>query len=59
MGIGFVLAVNPANVRTAIEFLDSAGFPAWEIGKVEKAAAEQAPSSDSKLQAAKGGVRFV
>jgi phosphoribosylformylglycinamidine cyclo-ligase len=49
MGIGFVLAVAPADVRTAIEYLDGAGFPAWKIGRVEKAAAD----------IGKGGVRFV
>jgi phosphoribosylformylglycinamidine cyclo-ligase len=38
MGIGFVLALNPANVRQAIEHLDDMGFPAWEIGHIEKAA---------------------
>jgi phosphoribosylformylglycinamidine cyclo-ligase len=38
MGIGFVLALAPADVRQAIEHLDSMGFPAWQIGKVEKAA---------------------
>jgi phosphoribosylformylglycinamidine cyclo-ligase len=38
MGIGFVLALAPADVRVAIEHLDSMGFPAWQIGHVEKAA---------------------
>jgi phosphoribosylformylglycinamidine cyclo-ligase len=38
MGIGFVLALAPADVRQAIEHLDSMGFPAWQIGHVEKAA---------------------
>ena len=51
MGIGFVLAAAPADVRAAIEHLDNAGYPAWEIGRVEKAA-----ETDS---AAKGSVRFV
>jgi phosphoribosylformylglycinamidine cyclo-ligase len=36
MGIGFVLALAPENVRQAIEHLDDMGFPAWEIGHVEK-----------------------
>ena len=36
MGIGFVLAVSPGNVKQAIEYLDTAGFPAREIGYVEK-----------------------
>jgi phosphoribosylformylglycinamidine cyclo-ligase len=38
MGISFVLALDPADVRQAIEHLDSLGFPAWEIGRVEKTA---------------------
>ena len=50
MGIGFVLAVSPTDVRTAIEHLDNAGFPAWEIGRVEKAEVDQT---------AKGNIRFV
>ncbi|GAB6391252.1 MAG: phosphoribosylformylglycinamidine cyclo-ligase [Treponematales bacterium] len=37
MGVGFVLALAPGDSRTAIEFLDSRGFPAWEIGRVETA----------------------
>ncbi|MFP3041524.1 phosphoribosylformylglycinamidine cyclo-ligase [Treponema primitia] len=35
MGIGFVLALKPEDSRKAIEFLDSKGFPSWEIGRVE------------------------
>ncbi|GHU71876.1 phosphoribosylformylglycinamidine cyclo-ligase [Spirochaetia bacterium] len=35
MGIGFVLALAPSDVRRAIEYLDSKGFPAWEIGRVD------------------------
>jgi phosphoribosylformylglycinamidine cyclo-ligase len=38
MGIGFVMALAPADVRAAIEHLDSIGFPAWQIGHVEQAA---------------------
>ena len=38
MGVGFVLAIAPADVRQAVEHLDGMGFPAWEIGHVEKAA---------------------
>jgi phosphoribosylformylglycinamidine cyclo-ligase len=38
MGIGFVMALAPADVRQVIEHLDSMGFPAWQIGHVEKAA---------------------
>jgi len=42
MGIGFVLALSPADVKTAKEHLDYCGFPSWEIGYVEKAAGETA-----------------
>ena len=45
MGIGFTLALAPEDSRQAMEHLDSMGFPAWEIGYIEKAAdtnAEQA-----------------
>jgi phosphoribosylformylglycinamidine cyclo-ligase len=37
MGIGFVMALAPADVQATIEHLDSMGFPAWQIGHVEKA----------------------
>jgi phosphoribosylformylglycinamidine cyclo-ligase len=37
MGIGFVLALSPADVKAAKEHLDNSGFPSWEIGCVEKA----------------------
>ncbi|GHV93184.1 phosphoribosylformylglycinamidine cyclo-ligase [Spirochaetia bacterium] len=37
MGIGFVLALAPADLRKTIEYLDSKGFPAWEIGRVDTA----------------------
>ena len=53
MGIGFVLALAPADVRQAIEHLDEAGFPAWEIGRVEKAAGV------SEADNAKRELRFV
>jgi phosphoribosylformylglycinamidine cyclo-ligase len=43
MGIGFVLALSPANVQKAAAFLEQKGFPAWEIGRVETA---KAGSSD-------------
>ena len=39
MGIGFVMALAPADAGAAIEYLDNNGFPAWKIGRVEKAAA--------------------
>ena len=47
MGIGFVLALAAADVRTAIEYLDSLGFPAYEIGRVEK---EINPGSEGRVQ---------
>jgi phosphoribosylformylglycinamidine cyclo-ligase len=49
MGIGFVLAVAPEDARTAVEYLDGAGFPAWEIGGVQNAGAGSAG----------GALRFV
>jgi phosphoribosylformylglycinamidine cyclo-ligase len=52
MGIGFVLALAPADVGRAIEHLDGMGFPAWEIGYVGKAAV----AADGGL--AKGELRF-
>ncbi|MDR2178507.1 MAG: phosphoribosylformylglycinamidine cyclo-ligase [Treponema sp.] len=39
MGIGFVLALPPGDCGKAIEYLGDQGFPAWEIGRVERAAA--------------------
>ncbi|MDR2144023.1 MAG: phosphoribosylformylglycinamidine cyclo-ligase [Treponema sp.] len=36
MGIGFVLALDRNDLSAALEFLDSRGYPAWEIGRVEK-----------------------
>jgi phosphoribosylformylglycinamidine cyclo-ligase len=35
MGIGFVLALAPEDCNSAIEYLDSKGFPSWEIGTIE------------------------
>ena len=37
MGIGFVLALAMEDVTKAAAFLEEKGFPAWEIGRVEKA----------------------
>ncbi|MDR2767362.1 MAG: phosphoribosylformylglycinamidine cyclo-ligase [Treponema sp.] len=34
MGIGLVLALDKAQVKPAVEYLDDRGFPAWEIGEV-------------------------
>jgi phosphoribosylformylglycinamidine cyclo-ligase len=42
MGIGFVLALSPDDVKAAKEHLDNCGFPSWEIGYVEKAAGNTA-----------------
>ncbi|MDR1411763.1 MAG: phosphoribosylformylglycinamidine cyclo-ligase [Spirochaetaceae bacterium] len=39
MGIGFVIALPPADSKTAVEYLDGLGFPAWEIGRAEEAPA--------------------
>jgi len=36
MGLGFVLALAPSDVQKAAAFLEARGFPAWEIGRVEK-----------------------
>jgi phosphoribosylformylglycinamidine cyclo-ligase len=35
MGIGMVVALSPSDVKAAVEHLDDAGFPAFEIGAVE------------------------
>jgi len=34
MGIGFILALAPADAAAAIVHLKNAGFPAYEIGTV-------------------------
>jgi phosphoribosylaminoimidazole (AIR) synthetase len=34
MGIGFVIALDKKDLRHAQEYLDSKGYPAWEIGTV-------------------------
>jgi phosphoribosylformylglycinamidine cyclo-ligase len=47
MGIGFVLALAPEDSSKAAAFLEERGFPAWEIGRVEK------------RQGRTGQVRFV
>ncbi|MCL2832490.1 MAG: phosphoribosylformylglycinamidine cyclo-ligase [Treponema sp.] len=36
MGIGLVLALDPADVQTARTLLEQKGFPSWEIGRAEK-----------------------
>ncbi|MDR3130755.1 MAG: phosphoribosylformylglycinamidine cyclo-ligase [Treponema sp.] len=35
MGIGFVIALDRAELPKALEYLNGSGFPAWEIGRVE------------------------
>ncbi len=40
MGIGFVLAIDKADVKTCIEVLERQGYPSWEIGKVEAGSKE-------------------
>jgi phosphoribosylformylglycinamidine cyclo-ligase len=42
MGIGFVLALSPSDVKAAQEHLDGCGFPSREIGYVEKAVGDNA-----------------
>jgi phosphoribosylformylglycinamidine cyclo-ligase len=54
MGIGFVLALAPADARPAIEFLSGCGYPAGEIGRV--AAGESGPRSEASSYT--GEVRF-
>ena len=34
MGIGFICAVAEADAQTSIKFLNEAGFPAYQIGRV-------------------------
>ena len=43
MGIGFVLALASEHVEQAVGFLEQQGFPAWEIGRVEKALGKDVP----------------
>lgn len=50
MGIGFVLALSPADADAAIVHLDGYGFPAWKIGRVAPYEAEisgAAPTGDT------------
>jgi phosphoribosylformylglycinamidine cyclo-ligase len=34
VGIGFVIALDKKDLKRAQEYLDSKGYPAWEIGKI-------------------------
>jgi len=56
MGIGFVLVLAPEDVQKAAAFLEDKGFPAWEIGWVEKSAGK-AQSND--YADSLGELRFV
>jgi len=47
MGVSFVLALAPEDVQKAAALLEEMGFPAWEIGAVEKS------------QSSDGAMRFV
>ncbi len=62
MGIGFVLALKKEDVQTAIEFLDSRGYPAWEIGRVGPYQAAGGEVQNGQVQGGKnpglGEVRF-
>jgi phosphoribosylformylglycinamidine cyclo-ligase len=49
MGIGFVLALAPEDVQKAAAFLEQKGFPAWEIGRVEKSGS---PSGELRFASA-------
>jgi phosphoribosylformylglycinamidine cyclo-ligase len=52
MGVSFVLALAPEDVQKAAALLEDMGFPAWEIGVVEK-------SSDSAGGNIAEAIRFV
>ncbi len=36
MGLGFIIAVNKKDAKTAIDFLNGQGFPAYEVGRVAR-----------------------
>ncbi len=57
MGIGFVVALSPADAEEAIGFLDHLGFPAWKIGTVVPYDAATAAGEGGKAPGA-GDVRF-
>ena len=57
MGIGFVLALAPGDSRKAAAQLEGMGFPAWEIGRVEKATAKTNGAPGTNFSAP-GGLRF-
>ena len=49
MGVSFVLALAPGDVQKAAVFLEQKGFPAWEIGRVEKASGAAGPDGDLRF----------
>jgi phosphoribosylformylglycinamidine cyclo-ligase len=57
MGIGFVLALSPADADAAIAHLDGCGFPAWKIGRVAPYDTASATGHGGKAPGA-GDVRF-
>ena len=57
MGIGFVIAIPPEKSGEAAAHLESLGFPAWEIGRVEKTGNCAKDAAGENAQA--GGLRFV
>jgi phosphoribosylformylglycinamidine cyclo-ligase len=57
MGIGFVLALSPADADAAIAHLDECGCPAWKIGRVVPYDAATATTHGGKAPGA-GDVRF-
>ncbi|MCL2042865.1 MAG: phosphoribosylformylglycinamidine cyclo-ligase [Treponema sp.] len=50
MGIGFVLAVAPEDIRQAMDYLDGMGFPSWEIGYVETASGTHAEKTRLRFE---------
>jgi phosphoribosylformylglycinamidine cyclo-ligase len=53
MGVSFVLAIAPEDVQKAAALLEDMGFPAWEIGAVEKS------PGTARSAASAGAIRFV
>jgi phosphoribosylformylglycinamidine cyclo-ligase len=53
MGVSFVLALAPEDVQKAAALLEDMGFPAWEIGTVEKSA------GSARFASSVGAIRFV
>jgi phosphoribosylformylglycinamidine cyclo-ligase len=59
MGIGFILSIAKCDVQYAIEYLDNAGFPSWEIGCIENAVPADQLKNDTAGRIAGGNIRFV